>query len=158
MHPGKSSGCTALEDGKDVGECSGEHAAGWGKAKESLETLPRQQGQAGSNAHVPNPGLCPRLQLSTWGRGTHRTQRARQCLGTPRLSGARAPSRASQTTAQQGGLLVQTAPEQGKSFASLGARAAKLSLAKLGLDQAITPAQRLPGLPWRSAVALWAST
>lgn len=29
-----------LEDGKDVGEGS-EHGAGWGKAKESLDTLPR---------------------------------------------------------------------------------------------------------------------
>jgi len=40
--------------------------------------------------------------------------------------------------------------EQGKNCASLGARAAKLSQAKLGPDQAITSGQRLP---WWSAVA-----
>lgn len=107
-----------------------ERAAGWGKVKESPETLPRW-GLAGQRraAHIPSPVQRPQLQLSPGAPREHGTAR------TLRRSGSRAPSRAGQTRARCWGL-GQAAPGAGKNFASPGARAAELIWAELGLGLA----------------------
>lgn len=99
-----------------------EQAAGWGKAKESPETLPRW-GQAGRrcDAHIPSP-----VQLSP---GAPREHGAAWSL---RRSGSRARSRAAQARARCWGL-GQVGPGAGKSFASPGAGAAALIWEGLGL-------------------------